>query len=196
MNPSCGSLVYLGDSLGVEVSGNLFMNYGEIHRDVPLHIFNALTRAVKLTDNEDFRQPFCHVKENSKGKIVSFTKKCLVAKLLCLLSDKSEDSVSSLLERKLGGQRKGSMRKVLVSYEKDFAHVYNFKKGQLSPQFHYVEWNVFGFPMHSCMFNFSNNVPYNNDVFSWYRRTQYIDNPLCSNLSELIRGTAKLEQTS
>ena len=50
------------------------------------------------------------MKENSKGKIVSFTKKCLVVKLLCLLSDKRENFVNSLLERKLGGQRKGSMR--------------------------------------------------------------------------------------
>ncbi len=45
----------------------------------------------------------------------------LVVKLFCLLLDRSEDYVNGLMQRKLGGQRKGFIRKVLVSYEKDFA---------------------------------------------------------------------------
>ena len=73
---------------------------------------------------------------NSKGKIISFATKSLLVKMLCLLSDRSENYVNGFLERQLGGQRKGFTRKILVSYDKDFGLVYNFKKGQLSLQFH------------------------------------------------------------
>ena len=131
--------------------------YAEIHRDIPVDIFNALFEAIKLSNDEDFREPFCYVKGNSKGKIISFTTKALVVKMFCLLSDRSEDYVNGLLERQLGGQRKGFTRKMLVSYDKDFALVYNFKKGQLSLQFHYGEWNACGFPMHSCKVDLADN---------------------------------------
>ena len=131
--------------------------YAEIHRDIPVDIFNALFEAIKLSDDEDFREPFCYVKGNSKGKIITFTTKTLVIKMFCLLSDRSENYVNGLLERQLGGQRKGFTRKILVSYDKDFALVYNFKKGQLSLQFHYGKWNACGFPMHSCKVHFADN---------------------------------------
>jgi hypothetical protein len=131
--------------------------YGQIHRDVPVSIFNALFEAIKLSDDQDFREPFCYVKQNSKGKIISLTRMTLVVKLFCLLLDRSEDYVNGLMQRKLGGQRKGFIRKVLVSYDKDFSLVYNLKKGQLSLQFHYGEWNAFGFPMHSCIVDLSDN---------------------------------------
>ena len=123
--------------------------YGEIHRHIPVYIFNALFEAIKLSKDEDFREPLFYVKGNSKGKIFSFATKSLVVKMFCLLSDRSEDYVNGFLERQLGGQRKGFTRKILVSYDKDFGLVYNFKKGQLSLQFHNGEWNACGFPMHS-----------------------------------------------
>ena len=131
--------------------------YGEIHRDIPVYIFNPLFEAIKLSSDEDFREPLCYVKGNSKGKIISFTTKSLVVKMFCLLSDRSEDYVNGFLERQLGGQRKGFTKNILVSNDKDFGLVYNFKKGQLSLQFHYGEWNACGFPMHSCKVDLADN---------------------------------------
>ena len=49
--------------------------YGEIHRDIPVYIFNPLFEAIKLSSDEDFREPLCYVKGNSKGKIISFYNK-------------------------------------------------------------------------------------------------------------------------
>ena len=131
--------------------------YGEIHRDIPVYIFNALFEAIKLSKDEDFREPLCYVKGNSKGKIISFATKSLVVKMFCLLSDRSEDYVIGCLERQLGGQRKGFTRKILVSNDKDFVLVDNLKKGQLSLQFHYGEWNACGIPMHSCKVDLADN---------------------------------------
>ena len=90
--------------------------YGHIY-DIPVAIFKALFEAIKLSDDQDFREPFCYVKQNSKGKIISLTRMTLVVKLFCLLLDRSEDYVNGLMQRKLGGQRKGFIRKVLVSYD-------------------------------------------------------------------------------
>ena len=128
---------------------------GQIHRNIPVDIFQSLARAIKSTHEEDFREPFCYVRGNSKGLVISLTKKCLLIKLLCLLSGKTNEYVTCSLQRTLGGHRKGVERKILVSYDKDFALVYNFKKGQLSLQFHYGEWNPFGFPMHTCKLDLS-----------------------------------------
>ena len=89
--------------------------YGEIHRDIPVYIFNALFEAIKLSKDEDFRAPLCYVKGNSKGKIISFATKSLVVKMFCLLSDRSEDYVNGFPERQLGGQRKGFTRKGLIA---------------------------------------------------------------------------------
>jgi hypothetical protein len=83
-------------------------------------------------------------------------KSSVLTKLFSWLSGKSVMEVNLYLQRKLKGYRKDHEVRVLVSEDKDFGILYNFKKGQLIIGYHYGEWNSFGFPQHSCQLDIGN----------------------------------------
>jgi hypothetical protein len=121
--------------------------YCEIRRDIPVEMYNILARSLNTSE---FREPYCYVVGNKKGKVISFTFLPLLKQFLSLLSGKSVDEITQYFERKLNGRRKDHRTKVLVSVTKDFALRYSFAKGQLTVSFNYGEWNRCGFPQHNC----------------------------------------------
>ena len=110
--------------------------YFEIRREIPAEMFNILAQS--LTTSE-FREPYCYVAGNKKGKIIFFTFLPLLKQFLCSLSGKSVDEINQYFERKLNGRRKDHKTKVLVSVMKDFAFAYSFAKGVLTVSFNYGE---------------------------------------------------------
>ena len=126
--------------------------YAEIHRDIPVDLFTALSHSITVTKDPKLGEPMCYIKGNSKGKVVSLTDIKSVIYLLTLLSGKLQEEVTFYLKRTLGGARKNHKTKVLVSQEKDFGLIYCYNKGQLTISFNYGEWNSFGFPQHNCTF--------------------------------------------
>ena len=69
--------------------------YCEIRREIPAEMFNIL--AESLTTSE-FREPYCYVAGNKKGKIISFTFLPLLKQFLCSLSGKSVDEINQYFE--------------------------------------------------------------------------------------------------
>jgi hypothetical protein len=124
--------------------------YCEIQRDIPLGIFKALVRAIKSSRFLEFKEPNCYIAGNKKGEVISITAVSILTKLFSWLSHKNVAEVKSYFQRTLKGNRNNHVVRILVSVEKDFGLVYNFKRGQLTVSFHYGEWNSFGFPQHSC----------------------------------------------
>lgn len=122
----------------------------EISRDIPLEIFKSLVRAIKFSKSPDFQEPHCFFACNKKGEVVSITCPHVLARLFSWLTGKGITEVKSYFQRTLKGNRKDHRVRVLVSPNKDFGIVYSYKKGQLIIQYHYGEWNSFGFPQHSC----------------------------------------------
>jgi hypothetical protein len=121
-----------------------------------LEIFKSLVRAIKFSHLPDFKEPHCYVANNKKGEVISITSPVVLTKLFSWLSGKSVMEVNLYLQRKLKGYRKDHEVRVLVSEDKDFGILYNFKKGQLIIGYHYGEWNSFGFPQHSCQLDIGN----------------------------------------
>ena len=112
--------------------------YSEIQRDMPVEIFLSLCRLLCIFP--EFREPYFYNVGNKKAKVISFTH-----------TGKSVEEVAEHFERTLSAQRKGHITKVIVSPVKDFALIYNFRKGQLTVSYNYGEWNSFGFPQHNCL---------------------------------------------
>ena len=121
--------------------------YCEIRREIPAEMFNILAQSLSTSE---FREPYCYVAGNKKGKIISFTFLPLLKQFLSSLSGKSVDEINQYFKRKLNGRRKDHKTKVLVSVTKDFALGYSFAKGVLTVSFNYGEWNRYGFPQHNC----------------------------------------------
>lgn len=122
--------------------------YCEIRRDIPAEMFNVLFRSLNVV--AEFREPFCYVVGNRKGKVISFTFLPLLKTFLSKLSGRSVNEITQYLERTLKGRRKDHTTKVLVTINKQFALTYVFAKGQLTVSFNYGEWNQYGFPQHNC----------------------------------------------
>ena len=121
--------------------------YGEISRDFPMEIFLVILKIVPGLDG--FVEPFCFHREN-KAIVVSFTSMRLVNELFGLLSGVSKDVVMTYFKRNFSGARKGHTAAVIVNDLKDFAFVYRKRSGKLVIGFNYGEWNVNGFPQHTC----------------------------------------------
>ena len=122
--------------------------YGEINRDLPIEIFTVILKSIWGLDG--FVGPFCYHRENKKAIVVSFTSVRLVNELFGLLSGLSKDVVTSYFKRNFSGARKGHTAAVIVNDVKDFALIYKKRSGKLVIGFNYGEWNVNGFPQHTC----------------------------------------------
>ena len=121
--------------------------FSQIRRDIPEEMFRCLVRAIKSCRRPLFCDPNCYVVESKKMTVVSFQSILAVKEFLSALS---MTEVSGYLERRLRGNRKDHLTKLLVSETKDFALIYHSNKGQFVLSFHFGEWNAFGFPQHNC----------------------------------------------
>lgn len=124
--------------------------YAEIHRSIPYDIFAVIRRVITNVDEESFCEPLCYTSGNKKAEVISFTSLDSVEKLFSLLSGINIKDLKKSFSRKLKGRRSGHKVELLVSEDKDFGFLYRKKSGQMDIQFHYAEWNAYGFPQHSC----------------------------------------------
>lgn len=125
--------------------------YGELHRSIPLQLFDEVKRLIWRSVSPRFKEPFCAVGENRKAVVISFTSLCSLVSLFALLSGLSSGEVRKHFSRTLkSATRNGHKVKLIVSPDKDFALVYKRRNGQLTLQFHYGEWNTYGTPWHPC----------------------------------------------
>ena len=120
--------------------------YGEITRCIPYDIF---TTARQVLRDFDCQEPDVYIKGNRKGEVISFTSFHLLQKFLSCLSGISVSEVKKFFTRKLiKGNRHNHKVKVIITKQKDFGIVYKKNIGQLSIQFHFGEWNIYGNPQH------------------------------------------------
>lgn len=122
--------------------------YGEIKRDLPFEIYDALKLAIKRSDLKEFKEPKCYVSGNRKADCISFTCEKSVLLLFATLTGYREGQVKGYFRRALKAGKDGKA-KIIVGPEKDFALVYKRSKGQFTVGFHFGVWNSHGFPQHS-----------------------------------------------
>ena len=125
--------------------------YGEIHRNIPYDMFAVIRHVLRNAEDRSFCEPNCYMSRNGKAEVISFTSICSIQKLFSMLSGLSRKEVRTFFSRTLKGSRTNHNVKMIVSPTKDFALVYKLNTGQLDVQFHYGEWNAYGFPRHNCL---------------------------------------------
>ena len=95
--------------------------------------------------------PFVSVAKTRRQILfIYFTSVRLVNELFALVSGFSKDDVAGYFKRSFTGSRKGHTAAIIVTEVKDFAITYKKRSGKLVIGFNYGEWNVNGFPQHTC----------------------------------------------
>lgn len=119
---------------------------GEISRDIPWEIFEALRSAIASSTLSEFNEPNCYIADNKKVSMISLTSNESVINLFAFISGYITTKVEEFFCRNLKSKGRAEL---IVNENKDFAMIYKLRTGQFFINFHFGLWNMNNFPLHT-----------------------------------------------